>query len=280
MRKINGKELAQEVLSKAKLETASLKSPPRLDIIFVGTDPASATYVKVKAKTGKETGINVNIHRFSGQNPDVAQKIKELGADKQCNAIIVQLPLPKRDDKLLELIPPAKDVDGLNPLSLGKIWQNLPALVPATPAAIMYALEHIAKTEGNADYLSGKTVLVINRSVVIGRPLAALLLQKDCTVTIAHSKTKNLPELLATADIVITGTGQTGILKKEYLKQDAVVIDAGFSIRDGKIKGDVNPDELEGKAGWLSPVPGGIGPLGVAMLLMNTVTAAKNQSGL
>lgn len=281
MNKINGRQLAEKIINEAKLITAELDFKPRLDIIFIGNNSASEVYVSKKVAAGKQAGIEVIVHRHENMSDNVLQTLlKELANDTSVHGIILQLPADDIDvEAAFDLIPVAKDVDGLNPASLGGLWHNRRVLIPATPRAVMAVLKEIAEQEKQQlqEYLSKKQVVIINRSVIIGKPMAAILTNLNATVTVAHSYTQDLDKYLAMADIVISGVGKPGIFSADKFKQGVVFIDAGFvKTADNKIQGDLGDNDLSNIASWLSPVPNGIGPLGVACLIENTVLAAKH----
>lgn len=282
MQIIDGKALADSVLTEAKNRIINDSLSPRLDIILIGNNIASKVYVSKKIEAAQSIGVEVKVHEFDDLSEDaLIDLIKKLNDDILVNAIIVQLPIPNFDPtNAISHISPRKDVDGLNPFSLGKLWQGSGySLVPATALAVLSSIEHVARSNNMSleEYLRGKNALIINRSVIIGKPVAALLLNNNATVTIAHSKTQDLNTLLKQADIVISGTGQAGFITGDKIKQDAVIIDTGFNKNDEGMWGDVDNDSVASKASWVSPVPGGIGPLGVAMLISNTVEAASIQ---
>ncbi len=275
--------LAAQILSEIKSRTAKLSAKPRLDIIFAGDDQASAAYISQKQQAGTEADIVVNVHKFPQIDlADLNLLIQQLNADAAVNAIIVQLPLPDQElYKALSTIDPAKDVDGLNALSLGRLWNDAQTQMhPATPAAIIAALDYVAAAINGENFYEGRNALIINRSLIIGKPLAAILLSRNCTVTLAHSKTRDLTGLISAADIVITGTGNRELIKPGIVKDGCVLIDAAFNKIEGRIYGDIDGELFKDKNVWLSPVPGGIGPLGVAMLLKNTLEAAEAQNTL
>jgi len=280
MQLLQGKQLSNNLLEDLKVKLSELSEKPRLAIIQIGDEKPSNVYVSIKEKVGKEIGIDIDVYKYqTGDFAFVSSKIEELNDDKTVHGIILQLPTPGSEVKpLLELIDPQKDVDGLTSNSLGKIWHNeSQEFLGATPKAIMYAIEHISKSYGESlsEFLTGKNVLVINHNILIGRPLAGRLLNLDATVTLAHSKTKNLEKYLQNADIIVTATGNKIITlqNSSNLKQDVIIIDSGYSIVNGIVTGDVEVEAVQEKASWLTPVPGGIGPLGVAMLMQNTYDA-------
>ena len=200
--------------------------------------------------------------------------IEELNTSKNVNGILLQLPVPEHlnTTRLINAIDYRKDVDGLNPINVGKMVCQLPAMIPCTPLACLYLIKQVMSD------LTGLNAIVIGRSNLVGRPLAQLLLQEDCTVMQAHSKTKNLPELCRAADIVVSAVGKVGLIKRDMIKDGAIVIDVGINrLEDGKITGDVLFLEMMDKAGYITPVPGGVGPMTIAMLLWNVVRAAQGQ---
>jgi len=281
MQIINGTELSEKLViqSRKLIQEHDLKC--RLDIIFVGANLASEVYVAKKQEMGERIGVKVVVHRFAKADPqELISLLIDLAAAPEVNGIIIQLPVPGLDiEPMFDLIPVAKDVDGLNPRTIGELWHGRKVMIPATARAILLVLEQAAhnKDMDLEDYLAKKQVLIINRSLIIGKPLAGLLTNLNATITLAHSQTQNLSGLLANADIVISGTGVPGLIKAEDLKQGAVVIDAGFK-KDGKhVQGDVGTNDLSSKAELLSPVPNGVGPMGVACLINNTITAALAQ---
>lgn len=276
MNLIDGKALADEVLKSAKLKIETHNLKPRLDIIWIGNNSASEVYINKKKAAGEMVGVQVVIHHYDEiSEAELVTITKELNVNPEVSGIIIQLPVPEIDThNAFAAISLEKDVDGLNPLSLGKLWQKQQVLIPATVRAIWLVLERTG-----AD-LVGKHALIINRSEIIGKPLAALLLAADCTVTIAHSKTKDLEKLTSTADIIVTGTGESNFISVENIKQDAIIVDVGFNKNAAKVSGDVNVESVAEKASWLSPVPNGVGPIGVAALIDNTVEAAGLQSAL
>ena len=268
---IDGKKLAENVRQSLKKIIDEEKIVPVLAVISVGKDKASQIYVRNKEKAAAEIGVKCDVYSFSD---DVSQQelenlVLKLNCDKAVNGIIIQQPLPKAldGDALLDLISPQKDVDGFGVFNAGRLLLNEKGgLVAATPKGILRMLESTGET------LAGKHAVIIGRSKIVGRPLAALLLNQHCTVTVAHSKTQHLPELCQCADILIAACGQPKIVKKNWVKKGALVLDVGIN-RDenGKICGDVDFDDVVDVAKFISPVPGGVGPMTVAMLLENTV---------
>lgn len=281
MQIINGTVLAEKLIHQSQKLILEHHLECRLDIVFVGENSASKVYVSKKRLMGKQIGVKVIVHRFLKTTlQELMDLLIGLASDKGVNGIIIQLPVPGiKVDPLFDLIPVSKDVDGLNPRTLGELWHGRNVMIPATANAILLVLEQAAKNKDMTlgEYLVKKNILIINRSLIIGKPLAGLLTNMDATVTLAHSLTKDLPILLSSADIVISGTGVPGLIKAENLKQGAVVIDAGFHKVGDHILGDVGTNDLSSKVELLSPVPNGVGPLGVACLLSNTVAAAYAQ---
>lgn len=280
---LSGKILSQQQLLALKEEISLLTIKPKLAIIQIGDEEPSNVYVSMKRKAGDMVGIEISLYKY---NPDtlysVQDKILELNVDNTIHGIIVQLPTPGSEThEILNLIAPEKDVDGLTSTNLGRIWNgNGIQYLGATPKAVIYALKHIAKRNNQTyeEFIKGKNVLIINHNILIGKPLAGVLLNSDATVTIAHSNTKALQAHLNSADIIITATGQRIIDKSnsQYLKNGVVIIDSGYARKDGLSYGDVDPNSVKEKASWITPVPGGIGPLGVAMLMRNTYDACIN----
>lgn len=279
--KIDGKEIAQSVKDRVKRAVDELKSQginPCLATILVGDNPASATYVKNKHQACKEVGISTKDHKLDADTTQIQlnEIIENLNSDKSVHGILVQLPLPDQLDEFTTTsrISPLKDVDGLTPHNAGLLAMKKAALVACTPSGVMEMFEYY-----NID-LEGKNVVLINRSNLVGKPLYHLLLEKNATVTTCHSKTKNLKELCQSADIVITAVGDRSkfILTPDMIKDGAVVIDVAISRFQERLVGDSDYDQIIQKASYATPVPGGVGPMTVAMLLKNTVTAASLSS--
>lgn len=275
---INGKEIANKVKQELKNKISSLTSAkqPALAVILVGDDEASRIYVTNKQKAAKEVGIICEVFEFSSSIGEQAllYSIDELNSNPDINGIIVQLPLPKHIDslKVLSHINPIKDVDGFNPINSGLLsYNDCSALISATPKGILELLK-----SSNIE-LKGKHAVVIGRSNIVGKPVSQLLLNNDCTVTTAHSHTQNLPQIVQTADIVVVACGSPKLVKKEWIKKGAVIIDVGINRLNGKLCGDVDFDEVKEQASFITPVPGGVGPMTVAMLLTNTFEAFCRQ---
>ena len=273
---LDGKAVAAEVRSAVAAGVAELRSRAvsvRLDVILVGDDPASATYVRMKQKDCTEVGIESKAHRFPANVPqkNLAVLVEELNEDPAVAGFFIQLPLPEGLDPLplISAIYPSKDVDGLSPLSVGRLALGLPSLLPCTPHGIVWLLKR------SGIELAGKEAVVIGRSDLVGKPVAQLLLRENATVTVCHSRTKNLPEVTRRAEILVVAAGRREMIGAEYVKEGAVVVDVGIHPRDGGgLVGDVRFHEAEPIASWITPVPGGVGPMTRAMLLYNTLRAA------
>ena len=276
--RIDGIEVSnavKEILSRAVTQLKSEGLIPCLATVLIGDDSASATYVKNKHNACEKIGIKTKDHKLSSETTqdELNQIIDNLNQDKDVDGILVQLPLPKHLNEFTTVsrILPLKDVDGLTPQNVGLLAIGKSILKPCTPSGIM-EMFYYYKIE-----LEGKNVVLINRSNLVGKPLYHLLLQNNATVTTCHSKTKNLKEICQTADIVITGVGDRTkfTLTSDMIKKDSIVIDVAISSKDGKLVGDADFDDVIQKASFVTPVPGGVGPMTVAMLLKNTVTAAS-----
>jgi methylenetetrahydrofolate dehydrogenase (NADP+)/methenyltetrahydrofolate cyclohydrolase len=279
---IDGKAAAAELRAEIAREIAVLKAAgkpvPGLHVVLVGEDPASKVYVASKEKLAAEIGMNSVAHRLPAETTEAAllAKIAELNADDGVDGILVQLPLPKHIDtgRIIDAIDPAKDVDGLHPINAGLLAGGKNGLVPCTPLGCMLLLKQALPS------LSGLEAVVIGRSELVGRPVAQLLLQADCTVTIAHSRTRDLPAVVKRADIVVAAVGRPRMVKGDWIKPGATVIDVGINrMPDGKLAGDVDYVEAAAVAGAITPVPGGVGPMTIACLLRNTLTAYRARRG-
>lgn len=260
----------------AEFETEN-KRKPCLAVVLVGNDPASEVYVRNKIKGSEEVGmksLSFNMPEDS-TNADVEEVVKSLADDENVDGILVQLPLPKHLDerKILSLIPDTKDVDGFSPNNLGLLSIGTPRTVSCTPLGVM----ELIKSTGVE--LKGKNAVVIGRSNTVGKPMAMLLLNENCTVTVCHSKTDNIAFYTKNADIVVVAVGRPEFLKKDMVKEGAIVIDVGINRVDGKLIGDVDFDAVSEVAGYITPVPGGVGPMTISMLLYNTLMAAKKVNG-
>jgi methylenetetrahydrofolate dehydrogenase (NADP+)/methenyltetrahydrofolate cyclohydrolase len=278
---LDGKTAAAEVRSEVASEVAGLRErgvPVRLDVILAGDDPASVTYVASKERDSEEVGIESRVHRFSAgvSQEELSDLVGRLNEDSAVSGFFIQLPLPEELDymPLISSISPAKDVDGLSPESVGRLVVGLPSLLPCTPHGVIQLLKR------NGIEISGREAVVVGRSNLVGKPLAQLLLRENATVTLCHSRTRNLPEVTRRADILVTAAGKREMVGAEHVGEGAVVVDVGIHRKqEGGLVGDVNFDEVEPRAAWISPVPGGVGPMTRAMLLHNTVMAARMGSG-
>lgn len=279
---IDGKKVAADIKEKLKKEIAELKSKginPSLAVVLVGENPASKKYVASKEKTCGELGITSVAHTIpeTSTQAELMKLIDELNNDPKVHGILVQLPLPKglNEKEVMNAISSKKDVDGFGPDSLGKIILDEPGFIPCTPHGAMKMLEAYGIDP------AGKHAVVVGRSVIVGKPLALLLLRKNATVTICHSKTPNLKEECLKADILCAAVGKAKMITGDMIKNGAAIIDIGINVTtEGKLIGDVDFDAAKEKAGWITPVPGGAGPMTIAMLMYNTVQAAKMQAGI
>ena len=274
---IDGKKTAAELREKLKKKVTELKftynAVPGLTVILVGEDPASKIYVKNKEKFAIEVGINSQVIKYPEDVEEkiVLNKIKELNSDNKVSGILVQLPLPKHIDKrkVIETIDPVKDVDGFHPINVGNLSSGYDSSIPCTPLGCYLLIKKIEKN------LNGKHAVVIGRSNLNGKPMTQLLLKENCTVTITHSKTKDLKAECNRADIIIAAVGRPKLVKGDWVKKDAIVIDVGINKTDSGLVGDVDFDEVSKVAKAITPVPGGVGPMTIACLLSNTVECFK-----
>ena len=274
---LDGKAAAAEVRSEVASEVALLRERGvhvRLDVILVGENPASVTYVASKERDSQEVGIESRVHRFPAgvAQVELASLVGSLNEDAAVSGFFIQLPLPEALDAmpLISSINPAKDVDGLSPESAGRLAVGLPSLLPCTPHGVIQLLRR------NGVELAGREAVVVGRSNLVGKPLAQLFLRENATVTVCHSRTRDLPEVTLRADILVVAAGRREMVGAEHVREGAVVVDVGIHRKvEGGLVGDVRFDEVEPKAAWLSPVPGGVGPMTRAMLLHNTVMAAQ-----
>ena len=283
---IDGKKLAQELRNKIKLLgekfTEQTKKIPGLAVVLVGQNPASQVYVKNKILQTKEVGFKSFEYKFSTDVSEdkLLKLVDELNASKEVNGILVQLPLPEHinSEKILDSINPEKDVDGFHATNVGRLWSGLNSLVPCTPLGCSIMLKKILGG------LSGLNAVVIGRSDIVGKPMASLLLKENATVTIVHSKTKNIENICKKADIVIAAVGVPRMVKSSWIKSNAVVIDVGINrIEESgkkKLVGDVDYEPISKIASHITPVPGGVGPMTIACLLLNTLNASNKQFGL
>lgn len=274
---IDGKAQAKVVRDNIARDVKDFSSTISLAVILVGDDPASAVYVRNKIKACEVTGIK-SIERRLPKNAsyqDVASTIESLNNDPDVNGILLQLPLPDHLDSglLIEMISPAKDVDGLTYSNIGRLVAGASdTLVPCTPQGSLHLIKTVSKD------LTGQHAVIIGRSLLFGKPMAQLLLAQNCTVTQAHSKTRDLPEIASKADILIAAVGRPKMVKRNWIKDGAIVIDVGINRgEDGKLCGDVDFDEAKEVASAITPVPGGVGPMTIAFLLKNTLSAARSQ---
>jgi len=274
---IDGKKTAAELRQELKKKVTELKSTyntvPGLTVILVGEDPPSKIYVKNKEKFAKEVGLTSEIIRYpeNVEEKVVLNKIKELNNDKKVSGILVQLPLPKHIDKrkVIETILPVKDVDGFHPVNVGSLSSGYDSNIPCTPLGCYLLLKKVEKN------LSGKHAVVIGRSNLNGKPMTQLLLKENCTVTVTHSKTKDLKTECSRADIIVAAVGRPKLVKGDWVKKGAIVIDVGINKTDSGLVGDVDFDEVSKVAKAVTPVPGGVGPMTIACLLNNTVECFK-----
>jgi methylenetetrahydrofolate dehydrogenase (NADP+)/methenyltetrahydrofolate cyclohydrolase len=284
---LDGKVIADELRAKVAAEavkiSAKLGRKPGLVAVLVGEDPASQAYVKSKAKATDEAGMVSFEHRLpeNTSEKDLLALIAKLNADNTVDGILVQLPLPKQIDtaRVIEAVDPAKDVDGFHPMNAGKLATGLPSLVPGTPLGCI-----IMAKKAHAS-LAGLDAVVVGRSNIVGKPLAQLLIAESATVTVAHSKTKDLKEVCRRADLLCVAIGKPEFVKGDWIKPGATVIDVGINRVQGadgknKLVGDVAYEEASKVAGWITPVPGGVGRMTVACLLVNTLRAAAARAGL
>ena len=278
MQILDGKTTSQKIINSLKLEIRNLKLDITLDIILVGDNPASLKYVDLKQNRAKEIGIGGQVHQLDKNcsSQEILTLINKLNNDSSVTGLMVQLPLPSQIDsnQVLLSIDPQKDADGLNPLNLALLFdKNSQAIPSATSLGIIKLLK-----EYKID-LDGKNAVIVGRSPDVSLPLFAQLMAKNCTVTICHSHTKNLAKICREADILISAVGKPKLLGREFVKKDAVIIDVGFGVdpQTGKVSGDFNFDQIKDIAGFISPVPGGVGPMTVASLLYNTVSIAKKR---
>lgn len=277
---IDGKKLAQEKRDEIKEEVVLLKKKnitPGIAVVIVGDNQASKIYVRNKRKACAEAGIESFEHALpsnTSQN-DLLALIAKLNADRKVNGILVQLPLPSHIDEqaVIESIDPAKDVDGFHPVNMGKLFAGLPCFKPCTPMGIMALIDKTGLD------LTGKNAVVVGRSNIVGKPVAIMLLERHATVTICHSRTKDIDKIIGQADVLVAAVGKPKMIKGGWIKKGAVVIDVGINRdEEGKITGDVEFEAAAQRATAITPVPGGVGPMTIAMLLKNTLEAAKRQS--
>ncbi len=275
---IDGKAFAAKMRGEIAAAVAKLPRAPGLAVVLVGDDPASAVYVRSKGKQTVEVGMRSFEHRLPADTAqaDLIALVERLNADDAVDGILVQLPLPSHLDDLavISAIDPDKDVDGLHVVNAGRLASGLPGLVSCTPLGCMMLIkDHLSD-------VSGKSAVVIGRSILVGKPVAQLLLAANCTVTMAHSRTRDLPDVVRRADIVVAAVGRPEMVRGDWIKPGACVIDVGINRVDGKLIGDVAFDEVAAVAGSMTPVPGGVGPMTIACLLQNTLTSAQRRQGV
>ncbi|WP_153384457.1 bifunctional 5,10-methylenetetrahydrofolate dehydrogenase/5,10-methenyltetrahydrofolate cyclohydrolase [Companilactobacillus halodurans] len=277
---LEGKKVAQaldETMTKRVEELKAKGVTPGLAVILVGDNSASAVYVRNKKRRAEKLGINFQLIHFEQDvtEKELLTKIDELNHDKNIDGFIVQLPVPDHidEDKVIEAIDPRKDVDGFTPISVGNLWIGTPLTKPATASGILMMLDHY-KVD-----LDGKNVVIVGRSNIVGKPTAALMLDRNATVTITHSHTKNLKEITSKADVLVVAIGQAKFIKKDYVKDQAIVVDVGMD-RDenGKLCGDVDFDDVSDKVSMITPVPGGVGPMTITALVDQVIELAEGRA--
>jgi len=279
---IKGKEVAARIREEIASELEELKGKtgkaPGLAVVLLGEDPASQTYVNNKEKTSKKLGFHSEVHRLpeSTSQEELLKLVDQLNHDDNIHGILVQLPLPEHieDEAIIHAIAAEKDVDGFHPVNVGKMMIGEKCYIPCTPHGVIKMIEHVGYD------LKGKNAVVVGRSNIVGKPVSLLLLERHATVTICHSKTQDLPGVCSNADVLIVAAGQPEMVKGDWIKPGAVVIDVGIHRVDDKLKGDVEFESAEKVAGYLSPVPGGVGPMTITMLMHNTMQAFKQLNGL
>ncbi|HAY1015808.1 TPA: bifunctional methylenetetrahydrofolate dehydrogenase/methenyltetrahydrofolate cyclohydrolase FolD [Staphylococcus aureus] len=279
---LDGKQIAKDYRQGLQNQVEALKEKgftPKLSVILVGNDGASQSYVRSKKKAAEKIGMISEIVHLeeTATEEEVLNELNRLNNDDSVSGILVQVPLPKQvsEQKILEAINPDKDVDGFHPINIGKLYIDEQTFVPCTPLCIMEILKH-------ADIdLEGKNAVVIGRSHIVGQPVSKLLLQKNASVTILHSRSKDMASYLKDADVIVSAVGKPGLVTKDVVKEGAVIIDVGNTPdEDGKLKGDVDYDAVKEIAGAITPVPGGVGPLTITMVLNNTLLAEKMRRGI
>ncbi|GBR77649.1 5,10-methylene-tetrahydrofolate cyclohydrolase [Candidatus Termititenax dinenymphae] len=269
---IDGKKIAQNIREQIKTEVAKMSVKPGLAVVLVGADPASQVYVNSKEKACQEIGFYSEVHRLPETTTEVEllALIDKLNQDPKINGFLVQLPLPEHinEEKVILAVDPAKDVDCFHPVNTGKLFNGIAAgILPCTPAGCI----ELIKSTGVA--LSEKDAVVVGRSNIVGKPATMLLLQNNCTVTVCHSRTKDLAAKVRQADIVVAAVGKVGLITGDMIKPGAIVIDVGTNRVNGKLTGDVDFNSAKEIAGFITPVPGGVGPMTIAMLMQNTLNA-------
>lgn len=275
---MNGKRLSKEILKELKRDVEMLKNEgikPKLSVILVEGNPASEIYVRLKKESLESIGIECKVHRMMKEvhEEEIIQLLKRLNNDKTVHGILVQLPLPPHIDtsKIIEKVSVEKDVDGFHPLNMGKLLTNINGFVPATPKGVIRLLDAYGIE------IEGKHVVIVGRSNIVGKPLSILFLKRNATVTICHSKTKKLTEITKQADILSIAIGYPKMIKKDMVKEGVVVIDIGTNKMGNKIVGDVDFDGVKEKASYITPVPGGVGPMTISMVAENLILSAKHR---
>ncbi len=279
MHLLDGKALAKEIRKELKEKISSLDEKPGLAVVLVGKNPASEQYVGMKKKMCRRVGIESFSYELSEKTTEqeLIDLVKKLNEDKKVNGILVQLPLPGHidSDRVLDCILPEKDVDGFHPVNMGRLIQNRECLRSCTPYGIIRLLKK------NNIELEGKDAVVLGRSNIVGKPMAIMLMHENATVTICHSRTKNIKEICKKSDIIISAIGKAGFVTEDMVKPGTVVVDVGANFVDGKLCGDVDFENVSDKTSYITPVPGGVGPMTIATLLSNTFDAfVKAGSGL
>ena len=274
---IDGRAVADSIEEEVRQRVAAMVAagspPPGLEVVLVGDDPGSATYVAGKSRASARVGIRSAVHTppVSSTTEDLLDLVHRLDDDEAVDAILVQLPLPAHIDaaRILDAVAPEKDVDGFHPRNLGLLAEGRPRIAPCTPAGCMELLRRYDVP------VRGARAVVVGRSVIVGRPLSLLLLNADATVTVCHSRTRDLPAVCREADILVAAIGRAGFVDASFVKPGACVIDVGINRVDGRLTGDVDRPSVEPVAGWLTPVPKGVGPMTIAMLMRNAVDLAQ-----
>jgi methylenetetrahydrofolate dehydrogenase (NADP+)/methenyltetrahydrofolate cyclohydrolase len=279
MKIVDGKKIAQSIKEDIKKEISDLKSKynviPKIFTIVTGDNPESRLYLKLREKACEEVGIDTDhiILSESTDEKEILKEIEKLNKDEKVHGIIVQFPLPKNvsQNKIMGAIDPKKDVEGVNPINLGRTLVGIEDIVPCTPLAVLTILKHENIS------LEGRDIVIINHSNIVGKPLAAMLLNRNATVSICHIYTKNLKQYTIKADVLITATGKPGLIKKDFVKENAVLIDVGITRVGDTVKGDIDFESVKEKAAIVTPVPGGVGPVTIACSLKNMLKVFKKQ---
>jgi len=274
--RMSGHEVAKSVYAELREVLANLDFTPALRVVRLGDDPASVSYTRLKDKRARELGLDSQVLALPEDTSQVEllELIARLNADDEVDGVLVQLPLPPHVDaqRVLEAIDPAKDVDGFHPFNVGRLWTGGRALLPCTPAGILRILDHYGVE------LEGREAVIVGRSNIVGKPLAALLLGRNATVTVAHSRTRDLAAVTRRAEVLVAAVGRPGTITPEMVREGAVLVDVGINRVGDKLVGDVAPEAWTRSSAY-TPVPGGVGPMTVAMLLANTVQAARWRRG-